>query len=83
MVLVRIEPGEFLMGSPDSDEDAKGDEKPPHRVRITRPFYLGKYEVTQAAYEAVMGNNPSYFKGSRKTPLRRFPGLTRYDSVIS
>jgi formylglycine-generating enzyme required for sulfatase activity len=46
MVLVRIESGEFLMGSPDSDPDAKPSEKPQHRVRITRPFYLGKYPVT-------------------------------------
>ena len=43
------------MGSPDEDKDAGQDEKPQHRVRITRPFYLGVYEVTQAQYEAVMG----------------------------
>ena len=42
-----IPAGEFLMGSPDSDKDAEDDEKPQHRVRITRPFYLGVYEVTQ------------------------------------
>ena len=41
MKLVLIPAGEFLMGSPDSDKDAEDDEKPPHRVRITRPFYLG------------------------------------------
>ena len=69
MVLLRIEAGEFMMGSPDSDKDAEGDEKPPHRVRITRPFYLGKYEVTQAEYEAVMGQNPSHFKGKPKNPV--------------
>ena len=69
MVLVRIEPGEFLMGSPDSDKDAEDDEKPRHRVRITRSFYLGKYEVTKAEYEAMMGDNPSYFKGSPKSPV--------------
>ena len=69
MVLVRIEPGEFMMGSPDSDKDADDDEKPRHRVRITRPFYLGKYEVTQAEYEAVMGENPSHFKGKPKNPV--------------
>jgi formylglycine-generating enzyme required for sulfatase activity len=59
--LKRIPAGTFLMGSPDGDEDANGDEKPQHRVRITRPYYLGVYEITQAQYEAVMGNNPSYF----------------------
>ena len=62
-----IPAGEFLMGSPDEDKEAGADEKPQHRVRITRPFYLGVYEVTQAQYEAVMGDNPSYF--SSNTPL--------------
>ena len=84
MVLVRIDPGEFWMGSPDSDKDAKADEKPRHRVRITRPFYLGKYEVTQAEYKAVTGEESELFqRGTRTTPSRTFPGLTRYDSVIS
>ena len=46
MKLVLIPAGEFLMGSPDSDKDAADDEKPQHRVRITRPFYLGATEVT-------------------------------------
>ena len=60
MKLVLIPAGEFLMGSTDEDKDAEGDEKPQHRVRITRPFYLGVYEVTQEEYETVMGQNPSY-----------------------
>ena len=42
----------------------RANEKPQHRVRISKSFYLGVYEVTQAQYEAVMGNNPSNF--SRK-----------------
>ena len=75
MVLVRIEPGEFLMGSPDSDKDARANEKPRHRVRITRPFYLGKYEVTQAEYGAMMGDNPSYFKGKPKNPVENVSWL--------
>ena len=75
MVLVRIEPGEFMMGSPDSDKDAEDDEKPRHRVRITRPFYLGKYEVTQAEYEAMMGENPSNFKGNPKNPVENVSWL--------
>ena len=38
------------MGSPDDDEDAPDDEKPQHRVRITRPFYLGVHEVTRGQF---------------------------------
>ncbi|MCY2986332.1 MAG: SUMF1/EgtB/PvdO family nonheme iron enzyme, partial [Planctomycetota bacterium] len=61
--LVLIPSGEFLMGSPDSHSDALPDEKPQHRVQITKPFYLGVYEVSQAQYQKVVGNNPSTFKG--------------------
>ena len=68
--MVLIPAGEFMMGSPDSDKDALSWEKPQHRVRITKPFYLGKYQVTQEQWEAVMGNNPSYFKGP-KNPVER------------
>jgi formylglycine-generating enzyme required for sulfatase activity len=64
--LKRIPAGEFLMGSPDDDKDAEAEEKPQHRVRITRPFYLGIYEVTQAQYETVMGENPSWFSATGK-----------------
>ena len=46
MRLVLIQPGEFMMGSPDSDADAQENEKPQHRVRITKPFYLGACHVT-------------------------------------
>ena len=61
MKLRLIPAGEFMMGSPESDDEAKGSEKPQHKVRITKPFYLGVYEVTQAEYERVMGTNPSDF----------------------
>ena len=62
MRLVQIPAGEFLMGSPDSDSEASSDEKPQHRVRITWPFHLGAFEVTQSQYQQVMGSNPSSFK---------------------
>ena len=42
------------------------DEKPVHRVCLTQDYYLGKYEVTQAQWQQVMGNNPAYYKGSNK-----------------
>ena len=69
MALVLIPPGEFLMGSPDSDKDAREAEKPQHLVQITKPFYLGAYEVTQEEYEQVIGNNPSEFEGDPQRPV--------------
>jgi formylglycine-generating enzyme required for sulfatase activity len=70
MLLVSIPAGEFQMGSPDSDSNARGSEKPQHLVQITKPFYLGVYEVTQQQYEKVMGKNPSEFKGA-ENPVER------------
>ena len=57
---VWVPQGEFRMGS--TSRHAHSDEKPVSRVRISRGFWLGKYEVTQAPWQAVMGNNPSRFK---------------------
>jgi formylglycine-generating enzyme required for sulfatase activity len=80
MELVRIPAGKFLMGSPDDErETAKRDlkaqldmdydfkeEAPQHEVTISKPFYMGMYEVTQEQYEQIMGKNPSYFSGAQK-----------------
>ena len=60
-----IPPGEFVMGSPPS-EPWRQDDETQHLVKITKPFYLGVYEVTQQQYERVMGNNPSHSKGPTK-----------------
>jgi formylglycine-generating enzyme required for sulfatase activity/tRNA A-37 threonylcarbamoyl transferase component Bud32 len=61
-----IPAGSFMMGASPDDSEARDDERPQHRVEITRPFYIGVYEVTQEQYELVMGSNPSRFKGSRR-----------------
>ena len=60
---VKIAPGEFVMGCSEGDTSCDGDEKPAHRVQITKPFEIGKYEVTQAQWQALMGSNPSTIKG--------------------
>jgi formylglycine-generating enzyme required for sulfatase activity len=54
MKLVLIPPGEFSMGSPDADPLARPNEKPVHGVTISRPFYLGAYEVTVAQFRAFV-----------------------------
>ncbi len=64
MEFVLIPAGEFMMGSPGSEDGPRrAAERPQRSVRITRAFYLGKYPVTQAQWAAVMGNTPSYFRG--------------------
>jgi formylglycine-generating enzyme required for sulfatase activity len=59
--MVFIAPGTFRMGSPTNEVDRWNDEGPQTAVIIGRGFWMGKYEVTQGEYLAVMGNNPSYF----------------------
>ena len=60
---IKIAPGEFMMGCSAGDSSCDADEKPTHRVQITKAFEIGKYEVTQAQWQAVMGSNPSTIKG--------------------
>jgi formylglycine-generating enzyme required for sulfatase activity len=60
MDFVLIRPGSFTMGS----EKGRADEKPVTKVSITKPFYLGKFEVTQEQWQAVMGTNGSYYRGT-------------------
>ncbi len=66
--MVKISAGSFTMGSPADEPGRKSDEKT-HRVELTKDFWLGKYEVTQEQWEAVMGNNPSHFKKGGNYPV--------------
>ena len=61
--MVRVEAGTFIMGATPEMESPFDWEKPTHQVTLTNDYYIGKYEVTQALWQAVMDNNPSYFKG--------------------
>jgi formylglycine-generating enzyme required for sulfatase activity len=56
-----IPSGSFMMGDKTGDDE----EKPVHKVAISKPFYIGKFEVTQEQWESVMASNPSRFKGAR------------------
>jgi formylglycine-generating enzyme required for sulfatase activity len=70
--LVEIPPGTFCMGSNKAPE-----ETPFHQVRIKKSFYIGKYEVTQAQWRVLMGNNPSHFQECSNCPVER---VTWYDA---
>ena len=61
--MVKVEAGTFMMGATSEMKDPDDDEKPVHQVILTNDYYMGKYEVTQALWEAVMGSNPSIFEG--------------------
>ena len=67
-----IPAGSFMMGS----ENGYGDERPVHKVTITKPFYIGIYPVFQGEYEVVMWSNPSGFRGNRR-PIEQ---VTWYDA---
>ena len=62
--MVKVEAGSFDMGATSEMENPYEDEKPVHRVTLTNNYYVGKYEVIQALWQAVMGSNPSKFKGA-------------------
>ena len=61
--MVKVEAGSFDMGATPEMENPYDSDKPVHRVTLTNNYYIGKYEVTQALWQAVMGSNPSIFKG--------------------
>nr|HPG58398.1 SUMF1/EgtB/PvdO family nonheme iron enzyme [Candidatus Wallbacteria bacterium] len=56
---VKIKAGTFIMGSPETETGSNSDERPAHQVTITKDFYIGKYEITQKQWIAVMNTNPS------------------------
>ncbi len=58
MEMVLIPAGEFMMGSPESEKGHDEDEGPFHRIKITKPYYLGIHEITQGQWEKLMGTTP-------------------------
>jgi len=85
-----ISAGEFRIGSPPTEDSREDHEGPQRLVKITRPFYLGVYEVTQADWRAVMGSNPSDFSAEgdhqalvagRDTSRRPVENVSWYDSI--
>ena len=61
-----IFPGTSMMGSPAEELGHHSYDAPLHKVTLTKPFYIGVFEVTQKQYQLVMGTNPSYYKGDTR-----------------
>jgi len=62
--LVLVPAGRFRMGASSGDSDAGKAESPAHEVAISKPFYIGRTEVTQGQWQSVMGSNPSRFQSA-------------------
>jgi formylglycine-generating enzyme required for sulfatase activity len=75
--MIWVEGGTFLMGSPENAPESFHHEKPAHKVGLS-DFYIGRYPVTQALWEFVMGDNPAFYKGSRR-PVEQ---VSWYDAVV-
>jgi formylglycine-generating enzyme required for sulfatase activity len=74
--MVQIPGGTFLMGSPEKEVGRCDNESPRHQVTVSR-FFMGKYQITQAQYQAIMGTNPSKYKGEKR-PVEH---ISWYDAV--
>jgi formylglycine-generating enzyme required for sulfatase activity len=84
--MARINAGTFTMGSPETEANRQTNETQ-HSVTLTKGFYMGKYQVTQEQYQAVMGNNPSYFTsavdGESGTPGKLpVEQVSWYDAIV-
>ncbi len=78
LTMVKIPAGSLMMGSPASEKDRSDGEGPQRRVTVPE-FYMGQTEVTQAQWQAIMGNNPAYFKGDNKLPVEEVSWLDAMD----
>ncbi len=67
--LVAVPAGIFTMGSPETESGRSANEGPQTQIAITHSFMIGKYEVSQAEYQAVVGTNPAFFQGDTQRPI--------------
>ncbi|QMS86197.1 SUMF1/EgtB/PvdO family nonheme iron enzyme (plasmid) [Nostoc edaphicum CCNP1411] len=74
--MAAIPGGSFMMGSPESEAGRLSSESPRHQVTVPG-FFIGKYELTQVQYQAIVGNNPSRFRGDN----RPVENLSWYDAI--
>ena len=82
--MLLVPPGKFIMGMSPGDTEASDNEKPAHEVTLTKPFYLGRTEVTQSQWVKVSGNNPSHFHSlkDRDSMIKKLmnDGLTKSEA---
>lgn len=67
--MMRVRVGTFMMGATDDDPDAEADEFPRHEVTLTKDYFIGETEMTQALWQAIMDNNPSEDKSNPQSPV--------------
>lgn len=67
--MIPVKPGTFIMGSPNNETGSGTNERPQHEVTLTKEYYIGETQVTQALWIAVMGANPSSHKGNKDLPV--------------
>ena len=77
--MVYVPSGDFVMGAPEKEEGSYSAERPQHLVTVSA-FLMGKYPITQAQYEAVMGTNPSRFKDKRDSASRPVENVSWEDA---
>jgi formylglycine-generating enzyme required for sulfatase activity len=77
--MVYVPSGDFVMGAPEKEEGSYADERPQHLVTVPA-FLMGKYPITQAQYEAVMGTNPSRYKDKPDSPSRPVENVSWEDA---
>lgn len=75
--MIRVKHGSFMMGALPNDSDAADNEKPQHKVTISKDFYIGETPVTRELWQAVMGTDPSYF--CREYETRPVECISKYD----
>lgn len=81
LTMIYVEGGSYYMGTPDEDSEAHDDERPRHLVTLSQGFWMGKYELTQAQYEAVLRRKKFPFEGMDR-PAQSFSYDSVYDSLL-
>jgi len=82
LVMIYIQGGTFEMGSPDTEQYRDTGEGPVHTVTISQGFWMGKYEVTQAQWETVMGTWEFYFDGNPTHPAEKVSWVDIYEVFL-